>query len=70
MPDLGSRQNDAAAKDATRSSGEPLSGMRLSMHAGVDASCDCCSCEAEPYWLEAMAEQPPPADRPKARAAG
>ena len=53
MPDLGSRQNDAAAKDATRSSGEPLSGMRLSMHAGVDASCDCCSCEAEPYWVEA-----------------
>ena len=28
-------------------------GMSLSMHDGVDASCDCCSCEAEPYWVEA-----------------
>ena len=41
--------------------GDPV-GMSLSMHAGVDASCDCCSCEAEPYWLEAMAEPSPRAD--------
>ena len=44
------------------SDGDP-SGMGLSMHAGVDASCDCCSCEAEPYWVEAMAEPLPPAGR-------
>jgi len=31
--------------------------MRLSMHDGVDVWCDCCSCEAEPYWL-AVAEEP------------
>ena len=28
------------------------SGMSLSMHDGVQVWCDCCSCEAEPYWAE------------------
>ena len=28
------------------------SGMSLSMHDGVEVWCDCCSCEAEPYWVE------------------
>lgn len=28
--------------------------MTKSMHNGVEAWCDCCSCEAEPYWVEAM----------------
>ena len=34
--------------------------MTKSMHQGVEVWCDCCSCEAEPYWLEAMqaAEKP------------
>ncbi len=27
----------------------------LSMHEGVEVWQDCCCCEAEPYWLEAMA---------------
>lgn len=27
----------------------------LSMHSQVEAWEDCCSCEAEPYWIEAMA---------------
>ena len=52
----------APTKAQVTSSGDPI-GMSLSMHNGVDVSCDCCSCEAEPYWLEAMAETPP-ADRP------
>lgn len=26
----------------------------ISMHDGVEVSCDCCSCEAEPYWIAAM----------------
>ena len=30
--------------------------MTKSMHDGVDVWCDCCSCEAEPYWVEAMEE--------------
>ena len=29
---------------------------RLSMHEGVASWCDCCSCEAEPYWV-AVAEE-------------
>ncbi|MBT8128577.1 MAG: hypothetical protein KJP10_01215 [Gammaproteobacteria bacterium] len=32
------------------------SGMSKSMHDGVEVWCDCCSCEAEPYWVEAMQE--------------
>nr|WP_156000733.1 hypothetical protein [Thioalkalivibrio sp. ALJT] len=28
---------------------------RLSMHANVTVWCDCCSCEAEPYWAEQAA---------------
>lgn len=28
----------------------------LSMHEDVPVWCDCCSCEAEPYWIELMEE--------------
>jgi hypothetical protein len=28
----------------------------LSMHDTVEVWCDCCSCEAEPYWVEAFAQ--------------
>lgn len=31
-----------------------VSGDSLSMHADVPVWCDCCSCEAEPYWIEAL----------------
>lgn len=31
-------------------------GDSLSMHADVPVWCDCCTCEAEPYWLEAFRE--------------
>lgn len=24
----------------------------ISMHEGIAVWCDCCSCEAEPYWAE------------------
>jgi len=24
----------------------------ISMHEGIAVWCDCCSCEAEPYWVE------------------
>ena len=27
-----------------------------SMHEGVAVWCDCCSCAAEPYWVEAAEE--------------
>ena len=29
---------------------------RISMHDGVTDWCDCCSCEAEPYWAEVAEE--------------
>lgn len=40
----------------SQSPGEKKSdtGMSLSMHDGVEVWCDCCSCEAEPYWLAAF----------------
>ncbi|HSH29775.1 MAG TPA: hypothetical protein VK971_07705 [Thiohalobacter sp.] len=28
----------------------------LSMHDGIAAWCDCCSCEAEPYWQAVAGE--------------
>jgi hypothetical protein len=31
-------------------------GQSLSMHDGIAVWCDCCSCEAEPYWA-ALAEE-------------
>lgn len=31
----------------------------LSMHEGVEVWDDCCSCEAEPYWLDAFARSGP-----------
>jgi len=34
-----------------------VSGMSRSMHDGVEVWCDCCSCEAEPYWLAAFEKQ-------------
>jgi len=48
-----------AADDASRvSTDETASGGKtsLSMHANVPVWYDCCSCEAEPYWQQAMAE--------------
>lgn len=29
---------------------------RLSMHEGIAVWADCCSCAAEPYWLEVAEE--------------
>ena len=48
------RTDDEAAVQATQ--GQPKSPMSKSMHDGVEVWCDCCSCEAEPYWVEAMKE--------------
>ena len=31
----------------------------ISMHEDIPVWYDCCSCEAEPYWLEAMALELP-----------
>lgn len=29
---------------------------RANMHDGIAVWCDCCSCEAEPYWAAVAAE--------------
>ena len=31
---------------------EPKGKRSISMHDGIAVWCDCCSCEAEPYWVE------------------
>lgn len=41
-------------KNAQTESRQVKSTMSKSMHDGVEVWCDCCSCEAEPYWIEAM----------------
>ena len=46
-------RSEAAARPTA---GKPKSPMSKSMHDGVEVWCDCCSCEAEPYWIEAMQE--------------
>ena len=33
---------------------KPTRRKSISMHDDVPVWCDCCSCEAEPYWVEAM----------------
>ena len=52
------RQNDFTGPvqptSRTRDKSSCEGGMSLSMHDGVEVWCDCCSCEAEPYWLEAL----------------
>ena len=35
---------------------EAAHAMSKSMHDGIAVWCDCCSCEAEPYWV-AVAEE-------------
>jgi hypothetical protein len=35
----------------------PPKKKRISMHDGIAPWCDCCSCEAEPYWVEIAEEQ-------------
>lgn len=41
--------HDDAATTAARK-------KRLSMHEGIAVWADCCSCAAEPYWLEVAEE--------------
>ena len=55
-------QNDMKNSSNTHNSMQPEStntnkkAKSLSMHDGVAVWCDCCSCEAEPYWAE-LAEE-------------
>ncbi|WP_018863919.1 MULTISPECIES: hypothetical protein [Thioalkalivibrio] len=40
----------------TRRELQEKSPQSLSQHDGVSVACDCCSCEAEPYWWGVAAE--------------
>jgi hypothetical protein len=58
--DSGKRDEDEAQQQSLRQSRavRPPKTRRksLSMHDGIAVWCDCCSCEAEPYWV-AVAEE-------------
>ena len=53
--DSGARDQEAEKRDA--STGRPAipadreKKKRANMHDGIAVWCDCCSCEAEPYWV-------------------
>jgi hypothetical protein len=43
----------AIQDELVRQSEHPGGGKkRANMHEGIGVWCDCCSCEAEPYWAE------------------
>lgn len=42
--------------ESARQEATPAKRERISMHAGIAVWCDCCSCAAEPYWLEVAEE--------------
>lgn len=44
----------ATEQTAVRSN--PKRRRSISMHEGIAVWCDCCSCEAEPYWVEIAEE--------------
>ncbi|MCU0834919.1 MAG: hypothetical protein MUC77_10905 [Chromatiaceae bacterium] len=45
---------NAVERPGARSS--PSRRRSISMHEGIAVWCDCCSCEAEPYWVEIAEE--------------
>ena len=53
-PESATEDKNAAAHTSTN----PAKTQGLSMHENVPIWYDCCSCEVEPYWLEAMAVEP------------
>ncbi|WP_156001272.1 hypothetical protein [Thioalkalivibrio sp. ALgr3] len=57
-PDPGTPTGRAEECDSeTGDEGTPTAAARSpSMHEGVEVWCDCCSCEAEPYWLAVAAD--------------
>ena len=56
-PETAGNTEKTARPDAVTGKALASSSMSKSMHDGVEVWCDCCSCEAEPYWVEAMQEQ-------------
>jgi len=58
-PSLETSDTNEKTHAESRSKSPPSKGRRkksISMHEGIAVWCDCCSCEAEPYWVEIAAE--------------
>ena len=55
-PETAGQLQNSSRPDAGTGQARTGSTMSKSMHDGVEVWCDCCSCEAEPYWVEAMQE--------------
>jgi len=59
---MGNERGDSAAGAGQQNRTTGLAAGRgrrrrsISMHDGIAVWCDCCSCEAEPYWAE-LAEE-------------
>lgn len=58
FPDDPAKVADPHQPAVTPVSAEPPTTVKksISMHADVPVWYDCCSCEAEPYWQQAMEE--------------
>ena len=57
QPETGGEDgNNGTATAQSITPAEAKGSMRLSMHNGVTVWCDCCSCEAEPYWAAMAGE--------------
>lgn len=48
----GGQRGAATGSEAARASAGGRKARSMSMHDGIAVWCDCCSCEAEPYWAE------------------
>ena len=49
-------QNAPVSTDSQKIRADGARKKSISMHENIGAWCDCCSCEAEPYWLEVAEE--------------
>jgi len=50
-------ESTGPSKARTQQTHRSLSrGKHMSMHEGIAPWCDCCVCEAEPYWVEVAEE--------------
>ena len=51
-----SKCSSKSLNDSTPTHSKGVRQKSISMHDGIAVWCDCCSCEAEPYWAE-LAEE-------------
>ena len=50
------KATEADSRDPASASSKQRGKRSPSMHEGIAVWCDCCSCEAEPYWAEIAEE--------------